>query len=110
MTAWKYVIIERAELPGLEMAVLLPPNGLEHRLVATMGKPISAGFCVFSNECESVRAFGESLSLGLESRPERDARVLFAHYCLPLLRERGRPAIRDIGGPTSIPRTEAIRT
>lgn len=109
MIAWKYVILERHQFPGLEWAVILPPNGLPHATVAAMGRPVSAGFCEFSENCERVQAFGESVSLGLQSRPERDARVLFANFCLPLLRERGRPAIRDLGGPDPIPRPAAIR-
>lgn len=75
-TAWKYIIIEHPHGPGLEIPVLLPPSGLEHKYVALMGRAISAGFCEFADDGAKIFTWGESQSLQLQSRPGRDGEVL----------------------------------
>lgn len=81
---WKYVVIQ-VPGTGMEMPVLLPPAGIEHKLVARMGTPVSAGFCEFCDNNTKVYAFGKSVSLGLAARPEHDAKLLFVFFCRPLM-------------------------
>ncbi|MBC7365564.1 MAG: hypothetical protein H7343_01935 [Undibacterium sp.] len=74
LKGWKYVVIEHPDFPGLAVPVLLPSSGLEHKVVAKIGRPVSAGFCEVNDM--GVKAWGESLSLGLSCRGEADTTLL----------------------------------
>jgi hypothetical protein len=73
---WKYVIVEHEDM-GIPIPVLLP-SVLEHKMAARagrQGKAISAGFCAIDTATGVISVWGESVSLGIKSRPE-DAEAL----------------------------------
>ncbi len=73
----KYIIVATASCPPNEYAILFD-EVLTHKIVAGGRPVVSAGFCLFEvREDEFVPvAYGESVSLGLKSRPEKDAAII----------------------------------
>ena len=70
----KYIIFD----DGLNYVPIIFPNHVQHNSVAMMfgsWKPERAGF-VSINESGDVIAHGKSISLGLDSRPEIDNKLL----------------------------------
>ena len=70
----KYVIFDDG---GSDMPIIFP-NHVNHSSVAMMfgsWKPISAGFVTIDGFGE-VRAYGKSTSLGIDSQPEIDNKLL----------------------------------
>lgn len=78
MKELKYIVVSDYE--GIERAIVFDPK-IVHRDVAKIHsashgpRVISAGFCTLFPE---VRAYGESESLRLESRPVEDTGILAA--------------------------------
>lgn len=66
----KYTVIDG--VPD-EYAIAFPAS-VNHDNVGLVRHTVSAGFCTVSDH--SVRAHGESVSLGITSRPEKDSALL----------------------------------
>lgn len=63
----KYIIVNTY---GLEMPIVFNPV-LQHKDVANGLRPVSAGFCYRNDHpIGSFSVYGESVSLGIKSRPE----------------------------------------
>jgi hypothetical protein len=77
----KYVVVLHQ---GLEVPVILPCNaGMAHAEIAKIGHAIAAGECELHTLGEGALGFtadGESLSLKLKARPEKDAKLLDLHF------------------------------
>jgi hypothetical protein len=72
----KYVVILRG---GREVPVIIPAEcGMEHVTLGLCGHVVSAGFANTVN----WKAAGESLSLGIKSRPEHDTLLLRKYFQL----------------------------
>lgn len=71
----KYIIVETSS--GCESAILFDEI-LFHDKVAGSQRVVSAGFCCLSNDGGEIVpiAYGKSVSLGLASRPEEDAKII----------------------------------
>lgn len=73
----KYVVVELSDPMPMQMPVLLPACA-GHANAAKMGRPISAGFCTLG--AGEVHAWGESVGLGIKSRPAEDAKMIAAWF------------------------------
>lgn len=77
----KYVVLLHQ---GLEVPVILPRNaGMAHAEIAKIGHPVAAGECelhTLGAGALGFTVFGESFSLSLKSRGQKDAVLLDFHY------------------------------
>lgn len=67
----------------LEFPVLFPDGFVQHREISKVGKPISAGFFSVHRTVDDawrVNCSGKSISLGLEARPDHDARLILQMF------------------------------
>jgi hypothetical protein len=75
-TAWKYIIIQEG---GLEIPILFPEI-LPHKDMAKGKVVISAGFVSMESyeDAIGIKCYGESVTLGKESRPIVDGDIIEA--------------------------------
>lgn len=70
----KYVVLQRG---GMQIPITGPADaGLEHVTLALCGHVVSAGFA----DTATWTAYGESVGMGIKSRPEHDTALLRKYF------------------------------